>query len=513
MQGRPRVVYYPRFLHVKFANSVRSAIHRMPLPTRRFALALIALAGLVGGCSPEKPQPVHSSAAPLAGPAEVKLLVVDDPPIAAEIEQLRAEWKARTGTAVVVTQATSDEIEAASTPPAADAVVYPSRLLGTLAERAWIAPLPADFAAHRELAWSDTFELSQVAETNWNKTPHAIPFGSPLLTCYYRSDLLEHLHKSPPQNWQEFHELASMLRQREQLADKAPAADVPWYGVVQPLAESCACRVLLARAASYAKHPDHFSTLFDVETMEPLIAGAAFVRALEELVADAKLGPPNQLELDFAAARGEFLAGHAALALTWPGHAGEKREDAPASLPPTGFAELPGAPVVYNFVGKSWEKRHGGDDGHVPTLALAGRLGSVAAKGAQPAAAFQLLGWLAGREWGARVSSKSPATTLYRRSQVRSPQVWLDPNTDAAAAQAYAALVQATLSRQQYLSALRIPGEAEYMAALDVATRDAVRGDKSPADALSAAAEKWRDVTKKFGLDAQKSAYRRSLGL
>jgi ABC-type glycerol-3-phosphate transport system substrate-binding protein len=475
---------------------------------------LTLLAAAIGGCSPEKPQPVDSSATRAAGPAEVKLLVVDDPPIAAEIEQLRAEWKARTGTVVVVTQATSAEIEPAAALPAADAVIYPSRLLGTLAERAWIVPLPADFAAHRELAWSDTFELSQVAETNWNKTPHAIPFGSPLLTCYYRSDLLEHLHKSAPQNWQEFHELASSLQQREQLADKAPAADASWYGVVQPLAEGCAGRVLLARAASYAKHPDHFSTLFDVETMEPLIASAAFVRALEELVADSKLGPPNQLELDFAAARREFLTGHAGMVLTWPGHSNEKRDDVPAPLPPTGFAELPGAPVVYNFASKNWDKRRGdGADGHVPTLALAGRLGSVAAKGAQPAAAFQLLGWLAGREWGARVSSNSAATTLYRRSQVRSPQVWLDPNTDAGAAQSYAALVQAALSRQQYLCAPRIPGEAEYMAALDVATRDAARGDKSPADALSAAAEKWREITKKLGVDAQKAAYRRSLGL
>ena len=73
--------------------------------------------------------------------------------------------------------------------------------------------------------------------------------------------------------------------------------------------------------------------------------------------------------------------------------------------------------------------------------------------------------------------------------------------------------MQLALSRQQYLIAPRIPGEAEYMAALDVATRDAVRGYKLPADALSIAVEKWRDVTKKFGVDAQKAAYQRSLGL
>lgn len=485
----------------------------MSLMTCRLALALLCLSGLVGGCTPDKPQSAETSASPPQGPAEVRLLIVDDPGMASEIEQLRAEWKARTGTAVVVSQATSDEIVIAAALPNADAVIYPSRLLGTLVERNWILPLPADFAKHRELAWTDTFELLQVAETNWDKTPHAIPFGSPLLTCYYRPDLLEKLHKAAPKSWQEFHDQAALLNQRDQLGDKAPPADAAWYGSVQPLAEGSAGRVLLARAASYAKHPDHFSTMFDVETMEPLISSEAFVRALEELVADAKLGPPNQLEMDPAAARREFLAGRAALAITWPGHADAKDEAALAPYPPTGFAELPGAPVVYNFADKSWEKRSDIEDWHVPTLALAGRLGSTTAKGTQPQAAFQLLAWLSGREWGPRVSSKSTDTTLYRRSQVRTPQPWLDPNTDSEAAQAYSAGVQLALSRQQYLIAPRIPGEAEYMAALDVATRDAVRGYKLPADALSIAVEKWRDVTKKFGVDAQKAAYQRSLGL
>lgn len=483
----------------------------MSLLPRRVTFALLFLCGLAGGCAPDKPRPAETSAAP-QGPAEVKLLIVEDPGMAGEIEQLRAEWKARTGSAIVVSQATSGEIAAEETPPAVDAVIYPSRLLGTLVERGWILPLPTDFASHRELAWTDTFELLQVAETNWNKTPHAIPFGSPVLTCYYRPDLLEKLHKTAPRSWQEFHDLAALLNQREQLGDQAPPPDAAWYGVVQPLAEGSAGRVLLARAASYAKHPDHFSTLFDVETMEPLIASEAFVRALEELVADAKLGPPNQLEMDPTAARREFLAGRAALAITWPGHADTNADSVPTPSPSTGFAEIPGAPVVYNFADKSWEKRHEAANWHVPTLALDGRLGSISAKGAHPQAAFQLLAWLSGREWGPRVSSKSLATTLYRRSQVRTPQPWLDPNTDAAAAQGYAASVQATLSRQQYLIAPRIPGEAEYMAALDVATRDAVRGDKLPAEALSIAVEKWRDVTKKLGVDAQKAAYRRSLG-
>ena len=65
------------------------------------------------------------------------------------------------------------------------------------------------------------------------------------------------------------------------------------YGTVEPLARGWAGLVLLARAAAYAKERDNYTTLFDEKTLEPAIAGPPFVRALEELVAAAKLGPAD----------------------------------------------------------------------------------------------------------------------------------------------------------------------------------------------------------------------------
>jgi multiple sugar transport system substrate-binding protein len=334
-----------------------------------------------------------------------------------------------------------------------------------------------------------------------------------VLTLYYRADLLDRLRKRPPQTWSEYHELATILARRENLGDAAPPADAPWFGAIQPLAAGWASGVLLARAAAYAKHRDHYSTLFHIETMEPLVGGPAFVRALAELVADAKLGPPNELELDPDAVRQEFLAGHAALAISWPGHRGSSA-DKPAGTPPvTGFSELPGAVEVYNIAHASWEKRHSDESPHVPLLGLAGRLGSVTRTAAQSSAAFQLLAWLSGREWGEKVSSASPATTLYRRSQIKAPQPWLDPLTGAAAAQQYATSVHDALGRPAYLFALRIPGRAQYLAALDAALRQAVQGEKTPADALGEAAAQWRRITESLGIDAQRKAYRLSLGL
>jgi multiple sugar transport system substrate-binding protein len=496
----------------------RTATSDCPLMMPRFCadarcclVTLAALACLAAGCAPPKPAAQDPAQAPRPR-ADLKLLVVDDPAISAAIAALRAEWKARTGSTIEISQMSPEELLSAEALPAVDAIIYPSAQLGPLAERGWIAPLPADYAGNRELAWSDTFELLQVAETTWGQVPHAIPFGSPVLTLYYRADLLERLHKRPPQSWTEFHELAELLSRRENLGELAPAAEASWAAAVQPLARGWASGVLLARAAPYAKHRDNYSTLFHIDTMEPLIAGPPFVRALEELVADAKLGPPNQLELDPAGARREFLAGHAALALAWPGHAASEAIPA-AKPPPTGFVELPGSVEVYNIAQQAWAKRPTDESQRVPLLSLSGRLGSVARSSAQPTAAFQLLAWLSGREWGAKVSSASPATTLYRNSQVKAPQIWLDPLSDVAGSQQYATTVRDALSRQAHLFAVRIPGRSQYTAALDTAVHRAVNGEKSSADALSEAAAEWRRITNTLGQGAQRKAYRQSLGL
>jgi hypothetical protein len=77
----------------------------------------------------------------------------------------------------------------------------------------------------------------------------------------------------------------------------------------------------------------------------------------------------------------------------------------------------------------------------------------------------------------------------------------------------YARTVQRTLSREQCLFALRIPGRADYLKALDDAVQQAVRGQKSPREALALVAARWREITKSLGIEAQRAAYRHSLGL
>ncbi len=488
---------------------IRSRFTRSIWLSRGFVLWV----GCLAGCTPQTKTTTDQTSTPRTD-VELQLVVVDDPAMAEAIDSLRSEWKARTGASVTVRQLSIAEATAAEAPMGpADAIIYPSYLLGHLAERDFIGPLPPSYAQNQELAWSDTFELLQLVETQWAQAPYAVPFGSPVLTCFYRPDLLERIHRRPPETWTQYQELAQLLNDRKNLGDAAPPDDAPWFGAAEPLAPGWAGRVFLARAAAYAKHRDHYSTLFNIETMEPLIAGPPFVRALEELAAAAKLGPPNARELDPAAARREFLAGHCALALSWPGHASATPAEPTDKTPAVAFIELPGSTKVYDIVSKLWDNRDANESVRVPLLGMAGRLGSITRQSAHAENALQLLSWLSGQEWAAKVSAASPATTLYRRSQLRTPRPWVDSNMDASAAQQYAVTVRDALNRTAYLTVPRFAGQERYLAALDQAVEQVLSAQKSPAEALAAAAAQWSTITQELGPDAQRKAYRKSLGL
>jgi multiple sugar transport system substrate-binding protein len=480
----------------------------------------------LAGCP--KPQSNSKGGAarlPLEG-IKLRLVVAGDPELADAAARLRGEWISQTGSEFQVDSMTEQDLADAGS-LAADAVVCPSYQLGTLAQRKQIVPLPKKAASDESRNWSGIFELLRLREAAWGADIEGVPFGSPVFTCYYRADLLKKVGRKPPQTWSAYQEVAELLADRKNLGQSAPSAEASWSGTMEPLGPGWAGLMLLARAAPYAKHRSNYSTLFNIATMEPLVAGPPMVRALQELVAAAKLGPPEQLQADPAAVRAAFWQGHCGMAISWPsaasGYLGsaartgkvgglpirtEKSEDILV-----GFVELPGSQQVFDVGNRTWSNRSEDEDVHVPLLAVAGRIGAVAGTSAQPEAALQLLLWLSGDEISPQVSAASPATTLFRQSQVKSPQPWVEPQMPAAAAAQYAVATQQTFLHQQWLFAPRIPGRAEYLNALDEAVQRAVRGEQSPLEALHEAATRWEKITERLGVPQQRAAYLRSLGL
>jgi multiple sugar transport system substrate-binding protein len=474
---------------------------------------------LLAGCPSDEPGPEDRPEGMLPEGVQLTLLVVDDPALAAAIEQLHGEWDALTGSDYRVEQVSQGDLADGET-PTTDAIIAPTGLLGVLAEKRGVVPVPKNYFNDEQGTWTDIFSLLRSREAVWGYQAVSVPFGSPVLTIYYRADLLEKLGRQPPSTWAEYQELAQLLSDRSKLGDHAPPDDAPWSGAIEPLGPGWAGLVLLARAAPYASHRENYSAAFDVDTMEPLIDGPPFVRALEELKAAAALGPPDRLQCDPTAARATFWQGQCGLAISWPTSA-DKRPAVPNQDIRVGFAELPGSSEAYDVGDRAWEPRREDEDANVPLLGIAGRMGVVTGDSKWPEATFRLLFWLSG-EQANQVCTSSPATTVFRHAHAASPRAWVEGQMPAAAAARYAQTVEQALSfpqgsdkllQRHCLFALRIPGRSDYLDALDEAVHQAVQGDETPQEALRQAAARWQEITEDLGREAQRQAYRNSLGL
>lgn len=480
------------------------------------ALGLVVFAALgSSGCSSQTtPSAPPQAALPFDGQT-VRVLVLDDGELAETAKKSAGEFKAQTGAALQFVRRPATELVGAEYVDA-DVIIFPSHLVGQLAERKAIVPVDRSLLDSPEYRWNEVFEMLRLQEAVWGQDVYGVPLGSATLVCWYRADLLTKFNRQPPQTWAEYQELAAFFGERENLKDDAPPVGQSWYGAIEPLGKGWAGLTLMARAAAYAKHPDHYSTTFNIDTMAPLIATPPFVRAMEELAAAAKTGPtPDEAaQMTPADVRAAFWEGQCALALTWASAA--DREEIPA--PPSeefalGFEELPGATDVYNPGARQWEPKRQAIVRRVPLLAPTGRLGALTVDCRHRDAAWQFLKMLSTDPWCSQICTASFSTTLFRQSQVAKPLPWVDRGMDPQAAQRYAESVRLVLGRQEWLPALRLPGRSEYLDELDAAVGKVLRGEASPQEALDYAVRQWNFVNEKYGVKPQRRALLRGLGL
>jgi len=477
------------------------------------AISIVLFTASLAGCPSRTREVERVPSDDATSTRAVRLLVIDDPRLAQEIER---QWLARSEQPIEVVQADAAdwELSGPASPFVADVVVYPSGLLGTLAARGQIVPLADDRTNDPRWQWDDVFDLIRLQEASWDRQAYAVPFGSPQLTLWYRRDVLEALGEPPPETWEDYQRLVERCGNRDRLGGVAPV-DGAWSAASEPLGPGWASQMLLARAASYARHPSQFSTWFDRRTMRPLIDGPPFVRALDELAAAARSMPDDVVSSTPSQVRDEFLSGRCAMAVTWPTAArdDEANPAAPVTSIRVGFAPLPGGREVYNFRTDGWEPHRDAAIVRVPLLGVAGRLASLTRRGQGSGAAVTLLGWLGSPEVGDQLGPESPATTLFRRSQVPAAARWMNSGVGAEAVRAYGELVEGTQNGAIWLVSPRILGRARYLMALDEAVHRVLAGTADSRTALSTAVQQWDAITDDIGRDAQRDAYARSCGL
>ncbi len=419
------------------------------------------------------------------------------------------EFRLLTGAELEVTNVS--DLQSSSDMLTADAIVYPTERLPELAKADALRPVKPGELADPKLHWQDVLPSAREHDAAWGADVVALPLGAPVLACFYRADLLAAIHREPPRTWREYGELAALLSNRAAVGVAQPVADERWQATIEPLADGWRGWMLLARAASYSRHPDYYSTVFDLDSMEPRLTAPPFVRALEEMVAISAPDKNASLEATPSGALDALLAGRCALAIGWLNEMSADRETKVA--PDTAQVTLlPGATEMFDPATRQWTDGKGATVRHVPLLGVTGLLGSVTKSSQEPEAALQLLVWISGEELSAKLATSNRAAP-YRASQLAGAIGWRWQRVPDAVTKEYGNVLEETSRQPLWLDALRVPGRTEYLAALDQAVATALRQEAAPQEALAQAAAAWQSITDKLGRDAQRRAYRQSLGI
>jgi multiple sugar transport system substrate-binding protein len=476
-------------------------------PRARHLLLLLIMTGLTSsGCQ----DPAANLATKPEAEPTLHVTVTDDPELATAIAR---QWKARAGSKIIVTNISTAQL-LDSKRLQADLIIYPSAQLGHLATKQTLLPLQKYLNETLSEHNKGLLPTASKAEVSWGPQRYAASLGSPQLMLYYRRDIFEALNLKPPETWSDYQQLVSLLSDRNRVSPWIPTDQEAWKATAEPLGPGWAAITLLARAAAYARHPNQYSGVFDYLSMEPLIAGAPFVRALEELEQAATSSPGKEWTTSPTATRQQFYQGQAAMALSWPSlGASNQHEEATAKPVPVAWALLPGSRDIYNASDQTWETLPGPERAHVPLLAISGRLGSISRNSRHPRFAADSLVRLTSTKWSASVSRRSRFTAMFRSSHLSDPIPWMDIGTSPTAADQFAAIYQQAHAGSRVMFCLRIPGHARYLQELDQAVARVLSREASAQDALLATARQWEAITKELGREEQGQAYRQSLGL
>jgi multiple sugar transport system substrate-binding protein len=448
----------------------------------------------------------------------LRVLVVNDPPLAEAVARLRGEWAERSGTTFSAAAIAWDDLSAAEMPEA-DVVLFPSRYLGELYEKKWLRPVRENVLQGEAVQFNDLFPLVRLRLISYDKQIVALPLGIELPDACFRNELFGERNRLP-EIWPDYLSLFEAGTAR----GEAERSSLNW----EPL-QSWPAVMLFARAASYAVSSDDASLLFDSQTMKPRLAEPPFVRSLTELRAatgaiarepqSATLEQSERTEIerklqDPRAASWHVAAGGANIAFGLPpaGHRSltvEEGNRSPTGGEQIGWARLPGASDAYSASARVWGKLD--RPRQVPLLGIGDRLAAVTTSSRNAATAFQLLAWLAEPEISTQFARAGDGTMPVRRSLASSSQ-WYDTTLSASERSDLAKALDDSLNGEVCFIVPRIPGIDEYLAALADAVEDVLADEAEPQAALEKAAATWEQITERRGREEQRQAYLRHLG-
>jgi ABC-type glycerol-3-phosphate transport system substrate-binding protein len=396
-------------------------------------------------------------------------------------------------------------------PASADVWVLHPAGLPREAAAGGLLPLPESFTGQdTPFAWSDLLPGYRSQLLNWGRSSYGVPLTGEAPLCCYRLDRFQ--GRNPPSTWEQFAEAAEAFRGPggEPSLPALPADEQALDRLFWTVAANYARRAVPTDEPTDATHLDDiFSFYFDLNTGNPRINGPGFIHALELLQRLQRCRPKKPAEIP----EQDFLAGKAVLCVTDACWVAEFQKKGTGLENKVGVCRVPGAGQYYTVTG---EVRRAAEGNRVPYLGGAGWLAVVPKTAEHPAAAFDLLGYLAGPQTsGQMMLAPRWGTGPTREEQLRNER-WDAFDLDTAMTGRLRDVLQEELLHRHMknpLICLRIPDEAAYREALHAELRRALEDSVSARDALDTAAQMWGALAQKHGLAAHRAAYRLSLGL
>jgi multiple sugar transport system substrate-binding protein len=344
---------------------------------------------------------------------------------------------------------------------------------------------------------------------------------------YYRRDLLaDPQHQAAfkqrygyalgvPETWDQFRDVAEYFNGKDLNGD-----GVPDHGLVLPLAAGAQGMFhFMSFSAPFVIGPDNPNLYwFDPQTMKPLLETPGHVQALKSMVDLVRFGPKEMLSWDLGKGWDHFLAGRAALTITWADLGALAQAKGSKIRGKIGTAELPGTHAYYSIAQHQWVatqqlNRVGNTNG-------SSWAGMISKDSKSPEATYFLLALMATKEKSAVYAARGwDGIDPGRYSHFLPPdgtakiEAYLKAGWDEADIRDYLQAYFQNFSNKQQFPYLRIPGAYSYWNALDLHLAEAAAGQLSPEAALKATAVDFEEITIRLGREQQGRAYRESLGL
>jgi multiple sugar transport system substrate-binding protein len=443
----------------------------------------------------------------------LRVLSLEEPILGEPVERHAREFAALTGARVDVTHVQFrelyQEVNLGLKKRKYDVVCYGSMWIADLQQ--YLAPIPQgmlESAQYRDVLP----HYQRIAK--WGDVPYQVPVDGDRHSLQYRRDLLENpafraeyrartgRELAVPTTWKELNEIARFFQGRT-----LPDGKRIWGLTEVTVSDALLGNQFIKRAAPYAKHPGvDGGFYFDLETMEPLVNTPGWVEALQDFVDAQDLYPPGGTNFSFFDVIKSFGRGDAVFSDSWDDPFVQAMERDSPLRNKVAVALSPGSRRAWNRRAGRWDEFP--EANRVPYIAY-GWTCAVARDTPHQAASFDFLGFFSNPEnHAADLAVGRFGINPFRRSDLDVGFWTTRAGWDEVAARSYVETLSAQARARHRVLDLRIHLGQQYVQALAVGVYRALTRRESPQAALDKVAERWRELTRRVGVEKQREAYR-----